>query len=295
MEKRGLGKGLGALIPGTEREVSQSARDRDSESEIDISRISVNPYQPRDTFGDEKFQELANSVRVHGVLQPIVVRSKGNGEYELVAGERRLRAAKMVGLTRIPTVVRELTNQQSLEVALIENLQREDINAIDAAVAYKRLMDEFNLSQEDIAFGLGKSRSAIANTMRLLGLPGEVREHLKSGKLSEGHARAILSVDGEDRQIEVCNRVMGSGLSVRETERLAKEWARSGNSGTRENVSRETLPAKADPNMLEVESQLRAVLGTKVSIVKNKDRGRIEIEFYSDDDLERLLSLLAGG
>lgn len=286
MEKKGLGKGLGALIPGAERQ----GRPGDG-ADIEVARVSNNPYQPRGVFDDEKFQELVNSVRVHGVLQPIVVRSKGDGSYELVAGERRLRAARAAGLSRIPAVVRELTNEQSLEVALVENLQREDINAIDAAVAYKRLCDEFGLSQEDLAFGVGKSRSAVANAMRLLGLPDEIKDELRRGRISEGHARAILAVEGAGAQLEMCKQIIASGLSVREAEMLTRSRAERP-SGAAGSVSRET---REDPNLLEAESHLRNILGTKVRIVKNKDRGRIEIEFYSDDDLERLLMFLSGG
>lgn len=287
MEKKGLGKGLGALIPGAEREARGGGT-----AEVDVARVSANPYQPRGHFDDDKFQDLVSSVRVHGVLQPIVVRSKGDGNYELVAGERRLRAAKAAGLARIPAVVRELTNEQSLEVALVENLQREDINPVDAAIAYKRLSEEFGLSQEDLAFGMGKSRSAIANTMRLLSLPESVKQELSAGRISEGHARAILAVEGDAAQIEMCKRIIGSGLSVREAERLAKEPAAGEKRGTGENVSRETVAAPEDPNLLEIESQLRRHYGTKVNIVKSKDRGRIVMEFYSEEDLDRILSLL---
>ncbi len=290
MEKKGLGKGLGALIPGAEKEVGRPADGVD----VEVGRISANPYQPRGRFDDEKFQDLVNSVRVHGVLQPIVIRTKADGDYELVAGERRLRAAKAAGLTRIPAVVRELTNEQSLEVALVENIQREDINAVDAAVAYRRLAEEFGLSQEDLAFTVGKSRSAIANTLRLLTLPDSVKEEVRAGRISEGHARAILSVDGAGRQIELCKRIIAGVLSVREAEVLAREWSRKTES-LAQDVSRETTAAKQDPNLAEAESQLRNVLGTKVRILKGKDRGRIEIEFYSEDDLERLLLLLSGG
>lgn len=287
MERKSLGKGLGALIPGAEREERQSG------SEIELQKISVNPYQPRETFNDEKFQELVNSVRVHGVLQPIVVRSKGDGQYELVAGERRLRAATAAGLPKIPAVIRELTNEQSLEVALIENLQREDINAVEAALAYKRLADEFGLSQEDLAFSLGKSRSSVANTMRLLNLPGKVLEYLRAGRISEGHARSILAVDGQDEQVALCERVMNGGLSVRETERIAREIGKA-DQPVKSTVSRETTPKEKDPNILDMESRLRQVFGTKVNLVINKDRGRVEIEFYSEDDMERILNLLAG-
>ena len=290
MEKKGLGKGLGALIPGAERDV------RSAGTEVEISHVSFNPYQPRGLVDDEKLQELVDSIRVHGVLQPIVVRSKGNGEYELVAGERRLRAAGAAGLTRIPAVVREMSNEQSLEAALVENLQREDINPVDAALAYRRLVEEFGLTQEELAFQVGKSRSAVANSMRLLGLPERVTNFLRNGTISEGHARAIASLDGEARQSELCRRVVSAGLTVRETERLARNWEKSGADALRrENVSRETLVQKQDPNILDLEAQLRDILGTKVHIAKGKDRGRVEIEFYSDDDLNRILTLLTGG
>ncbi|MCE5198813.1 MAG: ParB/RepB/Spo0J family partition protein [Armatimonadota bacterium] len=290
MEKKALGRGLGALIPGVEKVEQQQG------TEVEVARVSFNPYQPRISMNDEKLQDLINSVRVHGVLQPIVVRSKGDGDYELVAGERRLRAAMAAGLSRIPAVIRELTNEQSLQVALIENIQREDINPLDAAIAYKRLADEFGMSQEDMAFGLGKSRSTVANTMRLLNLPQEVRDHLKQGRISEGHARAILSVDGEGNQIECCRRIVGAGLSVRDSEKLARDWSKEQSSRSiRQNVSRETTPALEDPNILDIEARLRQVFGTKVRLVKNKDRGRLEIEFYTEDDLDRILMLLTGG
>jgi len=285
LEKKGLGKGLGALIPGAE------SLDRAANTDIEIERISLNPYQPRASIDDERFQELLSSVRVHGILQPVVVRTKPTGDYELVAGERRLRAAKAAGLSRIPAVVRELTNEQSLQVALVENIQREDINAIDAAVAYRRLADEFGLSQEDLAFGLGKSRSTIANTLRLLNLPEEVKDCLRGGRISEGHARAILSIDGEEPQTELCRRIVASGLSVRESEYIARQMARGETSG---NVSRETFTPTHDPDLQEIEARLREIFGTKVAVYKNRDRGRIEIAFYSDDDFERILGLLAG-
>ena len=289
MERKGLGRGLGALIPGAER------TERYSGVELEVDRIGFNPYQPRESIDEEKLQELVSSIRVHGVLQPVVVRPSG-GDYELVAGERRLRAAIAAGLRTIPAVVRELTNEQSLEVALIENLQREDINSIDAAFAYKRLTEEFGLSQEELAFGLGKSRSAIANTLRLLNLPEEIREHVRAGRLTEGHARAILGVEDTRSQLELSKRVLEAALSVREAERLARRW--SGEGGTAPaagHVSRETSRNQEDPNIAEIEARLRDLYRTKVRLVINKDRGRIEIEFYSSDDLERILNMLAGG
>ncbi|MBI2843700.1 MAG: ParB/RepB/Spo0J family partition protein [Armatimonadetes bacterium] len=283
MEKKGLGRGLGALIPGAGRE------DR-SIVELPVERISANPYQPRKAIDDGKFEELVRSVRLHGILQPIIVRSSGADGYELVAGERRLRAAEKAGLTRIPAVVKEFTNEQSLEVALIENLQREDIGPLEAAGAYRRLVDEFGLTQDEIAFRLGKSRPSIANTLRLLNLPEEIQRSLSSGEISEGHARALLGVSDGERQRKVWRSAVDGGLTVRQTERLCRE-----SSG---NVSRETLPdaeppgVSQDPNIVATEAELRQLLGTKVSIRIGRDRGRIEIEFYSEDDLNRILGLL---
>jgi ParB family chromosome partitioning protein len=289
LERKGLGRGLGALIPGAETAENYSA------VELEVDRIGFSPYQPRESIDEEKLQELVNSIRVHGVLQPIVVRPSGGGDYELVAGERRLRAAIAAGLRTIPAVVRDLTNEQSLEVALIENLQREDINPIDAALAYRRLTEEFGLSQEELAFGLGKSRSTIANTLRLLNLPQEIQEHVRAGRLTEGHARAILAAEDKALQIEMSRRVLEAGLSVREAERLAKRWSSGSGVLKPQGVSRETSAGGDDPDIAEIESRLRELYRTKVRVVINKDRGRIEIEFYSSEDLERILNLLAGG
>ncbi len=287
MEKRALGKGLGALIPGAESLEKQPLR------EIEISSIAFNPFQPRESMDEAKLAELADSIRAHGVLQPVVVRTNNQGRYELVAGERRLRAASRAGLTRIPAIVREMTDEQSLQAALIENIQREDINAVDAAMAYKRLIEEFGLSQDELAVGVGKSRSTVANTLRLLNLPNQVRNDLKSGAITEGHARAILSLDREKDQIALCERIKATGMSVREAERLAKRWTigLADTDGGR-NVSRETIEPDPDPNVLEIEARLRELFRTKVRLVRGKDRGRIEIEFYSEDDLERILKFL---
>ncbi len=284
MEKKGLGKGLGALIPGAGREERTVA-------EVPIDQIALNPYQPRRNFDDEKFQELVRSVRLHGIIQPLVLRVKSDGGYELVAGERRLRAATASGLARVPAVIREFTNEQSLEVALIENLQREDIGPLEAAFAYKRLADEFGLTQDDIAFRLGKSRPSITNTLRLLNLPEEIQESIAEGEITEGHARALLSISDADLQRSVWKQVVAQQLNVRDTERLCRE-------STPANVSRETSRAavepapEIDPNLLEVEDQLRRLFGTRVKISMGRDRGKIEIEFYSEDELNRILGLL---
>ncbi|MEN6520305.1 MAG: ParB/RepB/Spo0J family partition protein [Armatimonadota bacterium] len=286
MEKKGLGKGLGALIPG-----AGETRDNRPTNDIQIDQIVFNPYQPRKSIDDEKFQDLVRSVRLHGILQPIVVRKNGDGTYELVAGERRLRAATAAGLSRIPATIKEYTNEQSLVVALIENLQREDIGPLEAALAYKRLIDEFSLNQDDVAFRIGKSRPSVTNTLRLLNLSEEIQKSLGSGQISEGHARSLLSVNDADRQRSIWQRIIGEHLSVRDTERLCREKVA-------ENVSRETLPAaktaveELDPNMLDIQDQLRRLFGTRVSIRIGRDRGKIEIEFYNEDDLNRILGLL---
>jgi ParB family transcriptional regulator, chromosome partitioning protein len=281
MEKKGLGRGLGSLIPG-----ANWREGRATPTEIPLDAISFNPYQPRKSYDDEKFQDLIRSVRVHGILQPVVVRTKGEGSFELVAGERRLRAASEAGLTKIPAVVKELTNEQSLEVALIENLQREDISPLEAARAYRRLAEEFSLSQDDIAFRVGKSRSGIANTLRLLNLPTEIQVSLERGELTEGHARALLSIADAELQRRAWEKIVGERLSVREAERISKDPAEA-------DVSRETRPvAEKDPNLVDIEDRLRSLFGTKVSISNRRGRGRLEIEFYSSDDLERILGML---
>jgi len=286
LERKALGKGLGALIPG-----AGDREDRGGPIEISLERISFNPYQPRRRYDDENFEDLVRSVRVHGILQPIVVRAKGENNYELVAGERRVRAASSAGLTKIPAIVKDLTNQQSLEVALIENLQREDINPIEAAFAYRRLIDEFGLSQDDIGFRLGKSRSAVANTLRLLNLPEEIRDSLARSEISEGHGRALLSVEDSVRQAAIWRQLLEQGLSVRDAERLCRE--EHSEKPISANVSRETSAMERDdPIILHLEEQLRRRLGTKVSISRGRRGGRIEIEFYSEDDLDRILSFI---
>jgi ParB family transcriptional regulator, chromosome partitioning protein len=294
LDKKGLGRGLAALIPGADPESSPAV------SEIPVENVQFNPYQPRTSVDDEKFHELVSSVRVHGVVQPVVVRAKPDGGYELIAGERRLRAARAAGLSTVPAVVRDFSDEQSLEVALIENLQREDINAVDAARAYKRLSDEFGLSQEEIAARLGKSRSGIANTVRLLRLPIEVLEMVRSGALSEGHARAILAVEDDANRVTLAAAACGGAMSVRETEEAVKHWplgvpeeSQGGHERTAPSVSRETADSRlSDPHLEEVSLALSRALKTKVNVVTGKDRGRIEVYFYSDEDLQRLLELL---
>ncbi|MCL5676660.1 MAG: ParB/RepB/Spo0J family partition protein [Firmicutes bacterium] len=287
MTKRGLGKGLGALLPDLE------GVDREGIQEIDVERIRTNPDQPRRHFDPEKLEELAQSVREHGIVQPLIVRVAGPW-YELVAGERRWRAAKLAGLRAVPVVVRELSEVQVMEIALIENLQREDLNPIEEARAFRRLLEEFGVTQEDLARRLGKSRPQISNTLRLLNLRPEVQEQIVRGELSMGHAKVLLSLESEQVQSELARRVREKRLSVRETEEAAKSLV----SGARAHVAgrgRATGPKNGTSlGVRAVEDQLREYLGTPVAIVGGGRRGRIEIGFFGEDDLGRIAELVLG-
>jgi ParB family chromosome partitioning protein len=281
-----LGRGLSALIPVAPPPAPPQARAADTHkpSEVDIDLLRPNPRQPRMQIDEPRLDELAQSIRSHGVIQPILVR-RAEDHFEIVAGERRWRAAQRAGLLRIPVVVREVTDDHLLEVALIENIQREDLNAIEEAQAYQRLSEEFRMSQEAIAAAVGKDRATIANYIRLLRLPVEVRNELASGVLSMGHARALLSLADESAQRRVAREVVSRGLSVRETEAL---------------VRRESTPAvpppprKIDPNTRAAEDRLKLALGTRVRIVRKGTTGRIEIDFGSEDELQRLYEQLTG-
>lgn len=280
-KNRGLGKGLGALIP----EYAEDNQNNEAQLEIDIQSIQINPYQPRKEFSSEKLAELAESIKIHGIIQPLLVREI-DGQYQLIAGERRLRAAKMVGLTEVPIVVREMSDEDMMEVALVENLQREDLNPIEEADAYQRLINEFQLTQDDIAKKVGKSRPAIANTLRLLNLPQEVQSDLAQGTLTMGHARTLLSLKTPEEQRKAWSQIQIQGMSVREAEELIRKLI------TPPAVSRETkkpLEKKAkDPNVAEIEDEMQQVLGTKVMIKSTGTGGKIEIDYYTIEDLERI-------
>lgn len=263
-------------------------------SVIDINKIRLNPNQPRKYFNEEKIDELADSIREHGVLEPVIVRPVDRDAFELVAGERRFRAAVQAGLRGIPAVARVLNDRQTLEIGLIENIQREDIRPLECAQAYRRLMDDFAMSQELIAERVGKKRSTIANTLRLLNLPSRILESLDKGDITEGHARALLSIDDLDEQIQVWEKVINKGLSVRETERLSRT-PRTRKTSKTANVARATgRHGQADPIVADIEDKLRRFLGTKVTISSDpKGQGKIEIEFYDQEDLMRVLDLMS--
>jgi len=277
MIKKRLGKGLQALIPEIEDAPIAEAL------ELPLAQIQLNPYQPRKTFNDEKLSELARSVEQHGVLQPLIVRPSGQG-YELVAGERRLRAAGIAGLQRVPVVVKLLSDREMMEIALIENLQREDLNPLEEAEAYKRLLDEYGYTQEQLAERVGKSRPAVTNTLRLLALHPDVRCQVADGRLSEGHARAILALSLE-KQVDAAKKTVELGLSVRETERLASQLPKG-------KIERDRRPDK-DDYLADLEDRLRQACGTAVQVrMIGKSGGKLEIQFHDLVELERLCELL---
>lgn len=285
MERKGLGKGLGALFSD-----ALSSDDASTVRLLTVDRIRANPYQPRTVFDTEKLNELVLSIKEHGILQPLIVRRVGLETYELVAGERRLRAAQLAGLTAVPAIVREYADGQMLEIALIENVQREDINPVESARAYSRLMDEFGMTQEDVARRVGKARSTIANTVRLLQLPEPVLASVVSGEISEAHARAILQAAPE-AQVDAWKEVVAKKLSVRATEELGRRL-RTGAVRPKESATVEMAPIATvvrDPNEQAVEDALQTALGTKVTIRRNGHGGKVEIEFYSEEELEGIV------
>lgn len=280
LAKRGLGKGLQALIPEMEEH-------RQDSIEIKIRDIHPNQYQPRRDFDLEKLQELADSIKEHGVIQPIVVTPFNKG-YQIVAGERRWRAASMIGLKEIPAVIKEYTQQQLMEIALIENLQREDLNAIEEASAYKQLIEEFSLTQEELGKRLGKSRPYIANTLRLLTLSTDLQDLIRNNQLSPGHGRALLSIEDPKVRDQIAKKVMEEKLSVRDLERLVQNLKK------KKKVKRTDNTRTKSPFIIELEENLQRILGTKVNIHRNRNKkGKIEIEYYSDEDLERILDLIS--
>ena len=278
-----LGKGLGALIPEFEKEESRTLLF------CGIEEIVPNRSQPRKHFDESKLQELAESIKEKGILEPLIVR-RVDGGYELIVGERRWRAAQKAGLKEVPVLVREIEGREALEFSLIENLQREDLNPIEEAEAFKRLIEEFNLSQGELATRIGKDRTTIANVLRLLKLPSEIRNHLLQNRITSGHARAILSLDTKEKQKELCALIIQKGLSVREAEALAKRWS--------EKPKRVVTPTKRgsdlESQLSSLQDSLRRHLGTKVHITQKGKRGKIEIEYYSFEDLERIIEAILG-
>jgi ParB family chromosome partitioning protein len=285
-KKRGLGKGLGALIPVDSNDVNGSLQ------EIRVEDVQPNPRQPRQALDQDKIQELALSIKEHGVVQPIVVRPIAGGRYEIIAGERRWRACRILGLKFIPAIIKDYGDLEASAVSLIENVQREDLNPLEEASAYRRLIDEFGLSQEEIARLVAKSRPFITNTLRLLSLPPEVQDMLSSGVITAGHARAILSLDDAAKQIAAAREVVAHGLNVRETEELVRRFINE-SSDVSAPVKEKSSPAASDGELVSLEDMLGDVLGTKVRIrARRGGRGVIEIAFDNRDQLDELVNLL---
>lgn len=281
-KKRGLGRGLAALI----NEDLDLESGNDLIKDIDIKLIVANKSQPRKDFNDENLAELANSIKLNGLIQPIIVRKTGK-KFELIAGERRLRAAKIAGFKEIPSIIKDINEEQSSKFALIENIQREDLNPVEEAQAYKMLMDKYKLTQEDLASEMGKSRPYISNTIRLLNLNSEILDFLIEGKLSQGHAKILLGLKDREFQKKIAKKIIEKTLSVRETEDLIHR------SSEKTNLKKASVGKKAKPsNIIEVEENLMNSLGTKVNLKTGKKKGKIEIEYYGLDDLERLIEIL---
>lgn len=283
-----LGRGLGALLPGS-----------GGVDEVDIDLIAPNPEQPRQRMDEAALEELADSVRAHGILQPLVVsrviEPSGGVSYQLIAGERRLHAARRASLTRVPVVVRETSPAGLLELALVENLQRADLGPLEAAQAYARLAGEFGMTQEAIAGRVGKGRAAVANTMRLLALPDAIKAGLSAGQISEGHARALLGLPEPEAQLSLYAEIVAKGLTVRDTEELVRRLRDTPPVPPAEpEPVPERRPRIADPNLTAIEERLRASLGTQVKLERGRRGGRIVIQFYGDEDLEGLITRLLG-
>ncbi|HNZ15157.1 MAG TPA: ParB/RepB/Spo0J family partition protein [Anaerolineaceae bacterium] len=277
----GLGKGLGALIPGWQDEAKSSdTLTADQVPLIPINQIRPNPHQPRKTFNQESLEDLAASIREHGIIQPLIVISDGPNQYTLIAGERRLRASKIAGLKEVPAIVRTATEQEQLEFAIIENVQREDLNPIERARAFQRLIDDFSFTHEEVAQRVGKSRVTVTNALRLLNLPVGVQQAVLSGSISEGHARALLALNSPRAIENVMETVISLGLNVRQTELLVNK--------TLGRVSSKTKTAERSPELDSLENELRQHFHTKVTLVKNKNGGSITIFFYSDEELNAI-------
>lgn len=291
---RGLGKGLQALIPGMVKDEEPNSH-AESVTEVELSAIEPNRDQPRKHFDPEALNELARSIEEHGVIQPLVVRPLDNGRYQLVVGERRWRACQQIGLAVVPVVIRDWDNQKTAEVALIENIQRQDLNPLEEAFAFRTLMDDFRMTQEQLAKRIGKSRSYIANSLRLIHLPESTQELIASGKLSSGHAKVILGLDDPQEQAKVASLVVEGGWSVRKTEEEVRSILPQKDSqrtspppGGMPLKNSAAIPQRIDPDIFAMEERLRSWLKTKVKIRHNGEQGHIEISYFSPEDLQRL-------
>jgi len=294
----GLGRGLASLIPQKNKKISEpkenfnyfgTASDPNGSSaknsirEIDINLIETNPHQPRFHFDEEKLKELSDSIKEHGIIQPITV-SKNDNHYEIIAGERRFKAAKMAGFKTVPVIIKDVTEQQKLEMAVIENIQRHDLNPIEEARACLKLIDDFDMSQEEVSSKVGKSRSAVANKLRLLSLPVEIQKSLIEEKITEGHAKAILALSNPEKQKALFEMILKNNLTVRQTENKTKETT----------VKSHKRTISVDPEIVKIENEMSEILGTKVKLSKSGVGGRIIIDYYSKEELENIINRVIG-
>ena len=276
-KQQGLGRGLGSLIPNKGK-----ANGAEKVIEVPINKIKANPWQPRDNFADNALQDLVGSIKEHGILQPLIVTEK-NDEYELIAGERRLRAAKLLKLKTVPALIRQAEEQQKLELALVENLHREDLNALEKAVALRKLIDQFDYTQEQVAKKVSMSRTAVANLLRLLNLPDEIKTALHDNKISEGHARALLSVKDEKEQVALFKKIKLGNWTVRDVEGATRQITEAGKRAGK---------IRKDQGLMRKEEELERALSTKVSIKKKGQKGQVVIQFFSEEELESLIKKL---
>lgn len=281
-KKYGLGKGLGALIPEDKDDYEEDKKN--NVNVVDINLIKANEEQPRKSFDEEKIIQLSESIKEHGIIQPIILK-KVNETYVIVAGERRWRASKLAGIKEIPAIIMELTDKEILEVSLIENIQRQDLNPIEEATAYKKLIDDFHITQEELSNKIGKSRTAVTNCLRLLNLDIRVQEYVIDGVISEGHGRVLLAIEDKDIQYKLAQSIIDERLSVRETERLIKGLT------TEKKKSSEKVNTQSS-YYIDIRERLETMFGTRVSLMDKKNKGKIEIEYYSQDDLKRILDIL---
>ncbi len=288
-KKPALGKGMSALIGGSEN--NDFENNKDQIINIPIDQLSGNPDQPRKNFDQNSLKELAASIEEKGIIQPIIVEKDG-GSYKIIAGERRYRASKLAGLRDVPVIIKDFSENEKLEIALIENIQREDLNPIEEAIAYHDLMERGNLNQEEVASKVGKNRSTVANSLRLLKLPENIQTSLAKGEISSGHARAILSFDTAAQMEDLHKRIITYGLSVREAESLSSNNTGKKESGKNTSVEPATYSLKKEPELKKIEEKFIDIFGTKVKITGSLEKGKIEISYFSMDDLERLLDIV---
>lgn len=282
-KKYGLGKGLRALIP--ENTLEEKVDDKKNTMLVNIDSISANETQPRKNFDEQKILQLSQSIKEHGIIQPLILNRTGDDTYNIVAGERRWRAAKLANIKEVPAIIMDLSDKDILEISLIENIQRQDLNPIEEALAYKRLINDFDLTQEELSIKIGKSRTAIANCMRLLNLDSRVQEYIIDGVITEGHGRALLGVESGELQYKLAQNIIDENLTVRDIEKIIKNL----------NISKPIKKGntkKINPYYVDIKQKLEDLFGTKVSLMDKKNKGKIEIEYYSQEDLQRILDIL---